>query len=94
MRGLVLLLALISSLYLYFVAASVLNIIAKKEAASNSASLQSAIGQLEGEYFSLSQSVTPEAALSLGLTPLSQTSYVFEAGNTAAANVSGGSVSI
>src|SRR5207253_549072 len=64
-RILLTLLALLMCGYLYFVTTSVLNVIARKEALSNTATLQGAIGGLEQKYFELSQGVTPERAGSL-----------------------------
>lgn len=67
--------------YLYLVAASVLNVMAQKEAVSHSLQIQSSIGVLEEKYFALSQSITPESGASIGLAPISQTSYVYRPGN-------------
>ncbi len=71
--------------YLYFVGASVLNIIARKEATRSSAALQSSIAGLEKQYFALSDEVTPESGSSLGLAPVSGTDYVYRPGATASA---------
>ncbi len=71
--------------YLYFVGASVLNIIARKEASRSSVSLQSSIASLEKQYFQLSAAVTPQTGSSLGLSELSDTDYVYRPGATAAA---------
>lgn len=67
--------------YLYLVAASVLNVIAQKEAVSNSVQLESSIGKLEEQYFALSQDIIPSAGTSIGLAPITQTSYVYRPGN-------------
>ncbi len=69
--------------YLYFVGASVLNIIARKEASRASVSLQSSIAGLEKQFFALSEGVTPETGSSLGLTSVNATDYVFRPGATA-----------
>ena len=71
--------------YLYFVGASVLNIIARKEASHSSVALQSSIATLEKNYFLLSESVNPQAGQSLGLAPLHTTDYVYRPGATASA---------
>ncbi len=71
--------------YLYFVAASILNIMARKEANSAVFSLQSAIAQMEGEYFSLSHAMQPESGARIGLAPVSDTHYVYRPGNAASA---------
>ncbi len=63
--------------YLYLVSASVLNVIAQREADQSSAALQSQIGRLEGKFFSLSHDITPEHAAALGLKPLSDSSFVY-----------------
>jgi hypothetical protein len=93
-RALCLLLAIISCLYLYFVAASVLNVIARKEADASAASTQSSIGQLEQHYFTLSQSITPDEAAKLGLSPVTETNYVYLPGNAAAASLPTDNVTI
>jgi hypothetical protein len=71
--------------YLYFVGASVLNIIARKEASRASQNLQSSIALLEKQYFVLSEGVTPDSGVALGLTRVDQTDYVYRPGATAVA---------
>jgi hypothetical protein len=71
--------------YLYFVSASVLNIIARREADAKTAQLQGSIAQMEQQYFALSQTVDPQEASALGLAPLSNTQYVYVPGNAASA---------
>ncbi len=73
--------------YLYFVGASVLNIIARKEATRASAALQSNIAMLEKQYFVLSEAVTPQSGGALGLAPVNETEYVYRPGSTASATV-------
>ena len=88
MRVLVSLLILLALGYLYFVAASVLNIMARKEALSQSAQIEGTIGSLEGQYFALSQGITPQSAVALGLSPISvkDTDYVNRPGNVGIAD--------
>ncbi len=71
-----LLLTLICS-YLYFVGASVLNIIARKEALTEAAKLGTTISNSERDYFTIAESVTPESGASLGLAPVSAPAYVY-----------------
>lgn len=66
--------------YAYFVASSIFNVIAAKEAGLESARLQTIVGGLEQEYFALAEHISPERAKTLGLAPVSQTSYVYELG--------------
>lgn len=73
--------------YLYFVGASILNVIARKEASAHVGQLQTAIAGMEQKYFSLSQAVDPSEAQSLGLAPISDTQYVYRPGQTAAATI-------
>ncbi len=84
-RVLFALLGIILCGYLYFVGASVLNIIARKEASRSSVSLQSSIAGLEKQYFALSEGVTPETGSTLGLSPVHETDYVYRPGATASA---------
>lgn len=71
--------------YFYFVSASVLNIIARKEADTKSASLQTSVAQMEQRYFALRDSVTPQEATSLGLSRVKDMQYVYVPGNAASA---------
>ena len=80
----ILLVALVAA-YLYFVASSVLNVIARADAMAQIRDIQSSIGSIEQQYLALSQEVNPERASELGLTPVSKTAYVYRAGNTAVA---------
>ncbi len=72
--------------YLYFVGASVLNIIARKEASRAAVQMQSSIAGLEKEFFALSEGVTVETGSALGLAPVDGTDYVYRPGATAAIN--------
>ena len=73
--------------YLYFVSASVLNVIARKEALAQVAVVQGTIGGLEQEYFALSQSVSPQIGRALGLSPVGEPKYVYRPGNVGAATI-------
>lgn len=73
--------------YLYFISASVLNVIARKEALSHVVTIQSEIGGLEQRYFMLSQEVSPQVGASLGLTPIQNTHYVYRPGNMTSATI-------
>ncbi len=71
--------------YLYFVGSSVMNIIARKEADTETVQLQSSIATLEQKYFALGQSISPANEANLGLIPISNTQYVYRPGNAASA---------
>ncbi|MBI5004495.1 hypothetical protein HZC00_05390 [Candidatus Kaiserbacteria bacterium] len=73
--------------YLYFVAASVMNVIAHKEADVRSTALETSTGLLERQYFALSQEITPESGGTLGLSKISDQSYVYRPGNIGAATI-------
>ena len=77
-RILIALLFILICTYLYFVTASVLNVIARKEALTQGTKLGTAIGAYEREYFAISQTVKPEAGEALGLFSVSNsdTAYV------------------
>ena len=91
MRTMIALLIALAFCYLYFVAASVLNIMARKEALAQSAQIDGSIGALEGQYFTLSQSITSQSAVALGLSPISvaNTAYVDRPGNVGIADTVG-----
>lgn len=74
--------------YLYFVAASVLNVIAEREANAQVARLQTSIASLEEQYFSISQAMSPQEGAALGLLPIKSEHYVYLPGNTAYAGSS------
>jgi hypothetical protein len=84
-RTLCAILGLLVFAYLYFVSASILNIMAGREAEASLAQVQSAIASLEQQYFSLDESVDQSIASSLGLTPIAGTQYVYVPGNAASA---------
>lgn len=62
--------------YIYFVGVSITNVISNREASVESERLQSVVAGLEEDYFELAKSVTPEAAVGLGLTASADTSFV------------------
>ena len=82
----VILVALICG-YLYFVTASVLNVMARREALASVDAIQGQIGSAEQQYFALSQDVTPQEGAALGLVPISNTQYVYRPGNIGAATI-------
>lgn len=71
--------------YLYFVSASILNIMAQREAEASLAQVQSTIASLEQEYFALDEHVDQSIASSLGLAPIEGAQYVYVPGNAASA---------
>jgi len=74
--------------YVYFVSASVLNVVARKEALSNIASLGSSVALLERDYYAATAAITPSTGENLGLTPISNTRYVHRPGAVGAATPS------
>lgn len=83
--GLSLVLALLVCAYLYFVTASIMNVIARKDALSQIDQLQGQMGSAEQQYFALSQQMTPSEGASLGLVPVQNTQYVYRPGVAASA---------
>lgn len=84
----------IACVYTYFVGASVLNVIARKEALLQTARLTGAVSALEREYFLIAKSVTPEAGERLGLTPVAKTAYVRRLGVVGDARVPDGTAPV
>jgi hypothetical protein len=66
--------------YGYLIASSTFNIIARKEAYLTSTKIESALAQLEAEYFELSESLTASYAAQTGLTPVVAKEYAARAG--------------
>lgn len=87
LRTLVVMLAALLCAYVYFVSASVLNVIARKEALSSIDTMQSSISSLEQNYFALSQGITPAMGATLGLSQVATPNYVHRPGSTAAATI-------
>jgi len=73
--------------YVYFVSASVLNVIARKEALAQTATLSSTLSLLERDYYAAAAAVTPSVGERLGLVPISNTQYVYRPGTIGAARV-------
>ncbi len=87
-RSLGIALAVLTCLYLYFVSASVLNVIAREETNVQTARLATNVSGLESQFFNESASVRPaQDAASLGLVPVAHTAYVYRPGNAASASV-------
>ena len=89
-RVLIASLLLIACTYIYFVGASVLNVIARKEALLQTARLTGAVSALEREYFLIAKGVTPEAGGRPGPAPVAKTAYVRRLGVVGDARVSEG----
>ncbi len=84
LRILLVTLAVFACAYIYFVGATILNVIAREEALTKMASLTSVVSSLEREYFSASQGLGPDDGARLGLFPVSNTVYIHRPGNAAA----------
>ncbi|QQG37534.1 MAG: hypothetical protein HYS26_02790 [Candidatus Kaiserbacteria bacterium] len=89
-RSLWIALLLCVALYMYFVGATILNVIARKEALQQTANLASAVSQLEREYFSAAAAIGPSEGGRLGLAPVADTAFVQRPGNAASAATIGG----
>jgi hypothetical protein len=78
--------------YVYFVSASVLNVMAQREADRNSQLLEGEIGKLEQQYFALSHAVTAQNAQEIGLVPIQKTAYVYRPGAVGVVSVSSNAI--
>lgn len=78
--------------YLYFVGASIFNVIARKEASAETTRLQSSIALMEQEYFALSEHVDESIAADLGLVAIDATQYVYKPGTAVAATIPGNGI--
>ncbi len=87
LRALIAALLVLAFCYLYFVSASVINIMARKEAMSRSAAIDASIGDLEADYFALTGEITPSSAMAIGLTPIQSTDYVDRPGTVGMADI-------
>jgi len=73
--------------YVYCVGSTVLNVIARKEALSQTAMLRSSVSTLEAGYYTASAAVTPTEGERLGLSAVSETAFVYRPGTAAAATI-------
>ena len=73
--------------YLYFISASVLNVMARKEALSQINTIEGKIGLQEQRYLALASATDPQEAAALGLSPVRVTQYVYRPGNVGAATI-------
>ena len=87
LRVLGMLLILVVCGYLYFVTASILNVIARKEALAHVSVIQGTIGGSEQRYFELSKGISPDSGVALGLAPIGKQAYVYRPGNIGAATI-------
>lgn len=62
--------------YVFLVSASVINIIARKDAHAAMGQTTSAIAELEEQYFARIESIDEERASDLGLVPVAETHFV------------------
>ena len=86
-RTLVVTLVALACAYGYFVSASVLNVIARKEALAETVSLGSRVSLLERDYYAAAAAIIPSAGDRLGLAPVSNTRYVHRLGVVGTAEV-------
>ena len=77
--------------YITLVSISIVNVIAHKEATDKAAALRTVVGGLEHDYFALSQGLTAESGMALGLTRVSNTEYVHVPGALSAQTSAGSS---
>lgn len=73
--------------YFYFISASILNVIARKEAISKISMIQGSIGGSEQRYFELTKGISPHSGPALGLSPIKEQAYVYRPGNVGAATM-------
>lgn len=73
--------------YVYFVSASVFNVVARKEALAQTSSLGSSLSFLERDYYTMAGAVKPSEGERLGLTPVSSTRYVYRPGTIGAVDL-------
>lgn len=71
--------------YAYLVAASIVNVIERKEALAESATLANEVSRLEEVRLAAAEGLGPEEGARLGLVPVASTGYVHRPGGTASA---------
>ena len=83
--GLALVLAVVGAAYLYFVASSIVNVMAQRDAEHSMRVIESSMGSLEQRYMTLSRSIAAKEAGSIGLAPVEASAYVYRPIDTAMA---------
>lgn len=81
-------LAVLVFAYIAFVSLSIVNVIARKEAMDSATALRAVVGQLERDYFALSNGVTSQSGDTLGLSPVSDMNFVHRPGAVGSAEPS------
>ena len=76
LRVLLLIIIAAVAVYVYLIAASTFNIIARKQAEVSSTTVNSSLAQTNAQYYQLSGQVTPARAVAIGLTPVAEKDYV------------------
>ena len=77
LSGLSIALMVLVAAYLYFVASSIFNVMARGDAEHRMRAIEGSMGSLEQQYLTLSQSINQESATSLSLAPVEDTAYVY-----------------
>jgi len=72
-------------LYLYFVASSIFNVMARADAERSMRAIEGSMGSLERQYIALSRSINAASAGSIGLAPIEETAYVHRQSDSAMA---------
>lgn len=80
------LIALLFVAYVYFISASIVNVVLRQEATVEIATIHSRISELEADYFSRKQSVDAQFATEEGFTALSATHYITSSGGKLSKN--------
>lgn len=88
LQGLFISLVVLVVAYGYFVSASILHVIARKEALAETAALRSSVALLERDYYALAANITPDKGAGLGLAPVSETKYIHRPGTVGALDTS------
>jgi hypothetical protein len=76
LRALIVVLAFCIVAYVYFIGLSIMNVISNREASVESERLQSIVGDLEKEYFTLAKAVTPDLGANFGLAKAESPDFV------------------
>ena len=76
-------LVLLVAAYMYFVASSILNVMARSDAQRGMRAIEGSMGALEQQYLALSRSVDVASASAIGLAPVESTAYVYRQTNAA-----------
>ncbi len=77
---------LFASLYMYFISASIVNVVLRKEIEGDIITTHSEVGELESRYLGLENNITMDRAFAMGFVKLADKKFVTRASQSLSIN--------